>query len=553
MTTTTFANGTVIQPEWLNDVNDTIYDGNVAPVGTFRNSLALTSDPLKGDAYVGVKKTIATAVATTLHQYIEGIELDVGRDFGVVADNVTDQTAKMLVALTYAKANLPCTLWLPTGFIYCATSLGNFAAHGLTIKGRGLLESGIRFGHSGVAILADAFSSGSPSDPFVKTDFIDFTIQGNTNTTHLFQAQGLARAEIKLNGKDANTASGIAYHLKGVMLSSIQLWCSNDINPMTFIPNEGLRLEAGTRAGSSVGNSSNDVFHDSRFVGMAFGNRLSGADQCLFLGGASETCSTYGVIVSTGSRYNTFINYGMESPSSTADLAEAGESSKFINCYSAKSVQLQGRGCKIDGGFFERIEVQGGATKNIVENVRLNNWRTGSGGFFDSGTATEWKNLRGTTIQATFATSVMTVTAVTQGRLNIGDEVFAADVASGTTIVSFGTGTGSTGTYNLSTSPGTLSSRVVSTGGYVYPFTSRTSISITASPMTWRNTTGQYVEVITQGGTVTQIRQLRDGDSWLKPFSSPTVQLVPPEDQIEWSYSVVPSSISYVPHNGFQG
>lgn len=523
-----------------------------AMITQFIANLADPTDPAKGDALVAVKRTIVGSVPTTLHDWIEGTVLDASRDFKVVADGVTDQTAKMLVAISSCTVLAPCTLELPRGAIYCATSLGNLAVNGLTIRGKGMLETTLKFGHSGVAMLADAFASGSPADPFVRTNLLDFTIQGNANTTHLLQAQGIARSDLRLNAKDANTASGIAFHLKGVMLSNLRLWCSTDVNSMSFLPSEGLRLEAGTRAGVSVGNSSNDELPSCRFVGLPIGVRLSGADQCVFVSGSSETCSTYGVIVATGSRYNTFIGYGLESPGATADFADAGESTRIINCYSAKAVQLQGRGCKIDGGFFERIEVQGGAVKNVVEGVRLNNWRTGSGGFIDNGTATEWKNLRGTTLTATFATSVMTVTAAAQGRIAVGDEVFADGVSAGTTVTSFGTGTGGTGTYNLSTSPGTLSSRTVSTGGYVYPLKSRTGISLGASPFTWANTTGQYVEVIVQSGTVTQIRQGRDGDFWLKPNVSATCHLLPPGDQIEVSYSVAPT-ISYVPHNGFQG
>ena len=61
---------------------------------------------------------------------------------------------------------------------------------------------------------------------------------------------------------------------------------------------------------------------------------------------------------------------------------------------------------------------------------------------------------------ATFATNVMTVTSVVGGpAIKVGDTVSAIGVAAGTYVSSFGTGTGGTGTYNLSTTPGTLASR----------------------------------------------------------------------------------------------
>lgn len=61
----------------------------------------------------------------------------------------------------------------------------------------------------------------------------------------------------------------------------------------------------------------------------------------------------------------------------------------------------------------------------------------------------------------TFATNVMTVTAMTSGAHQIGEVITAASVTAGTKITSFGTGTGQTGTYNLSTSPGTISSESI--------------------------------------------------------------------------------------------
>lgn len=65
--------------------------------------------------------------------------------------------------------------------------------------------------------------------------------------------------------------------------------------------------------------------------------------------------------------------------------------------------------------------------------------------------------------QASFATTVMTVTSVTSGGVRVGDTVVAAGVTTGTTVVSFGTGSGGLGTYNLSTTPGTIAAEAVST------------------------------------------------------------------------------------------
>lgn len=62
---------------------------------------------------------------------------------------------------------------------------------------------------------------------------------------------------------------------------------------------------------------------------------------------------------------------------------------------------------------------------------------------------------------ASFATNVMTVTAVTTGRIDVGDVITSAGVAAGTYVTSLGSGTGGAGTYNLSTAPGTIAAQAV--------------------------------------------------------------------------------------------
>jgi hypothetical protein len=78
---------------------------------------------------------------------------------------------------------------------------------------------------------------------------------------------------------------------------------------------------------------------------------------------------------------------------------------------------------------------------------------------------------------ASFATSVMTVTvAPTTGAIGVGSLVNAASVAPGTFVTSLGTGTGGTGTYNLSTSPGTIAAEAVTTPGGSSPGAGKTVV-----------------------------------------------------------------------------
>lgn len=409
--------------------------------------------------------------------------------FGAKGDGIADDTDALLKAKQWAITNLPCTLYFPKG-VYRYSSLGNMAYSGLTIEGQGAGQVVLKCLAAGVAILIDAFASGSASAPFIQNhNWRNIIVEGNSGTTNLIEAHGLARCSwSNVRVRTASTTTGIGFFFKGVMLSRFEgLFCSTDIDAMSSVPAEGLRTDQGRRAGVSVGNSSDNQYIGCYFEGLQIGIRLTNADQNTFIGGSPESCSVYGLLVGAFSRYNTFINVGFENPAATADIGDGGIWTHYINIYASKVLLLQGRGAKVSGGYFERIEIQPGAAKNCIENVTINHWESGAGGFFDSGFATEWKNL------------------------------WDADQ-----------------------------------GKFIYPLKDRVGISVTASPFVWANTTGQYVEVVMQTGVPTQVRILRGTDGWLNSTAVPSKHLLAPSDSIEVSYSQA-VGMSYVPHNGFQG
>jgi hypothetical protein len=98
---------------------------------------------------------------------------------------------------------------------------------------------------------------------------------------------------------------------------------------------------------------------------------------------------------------------------------------------------------------------------NIPANTRIASLGTGVGG---TGTYNLAVALPTFNVQASFATNVMTVISA-NGTLQVGQMITGAGITAGTTITSFGTGTGGAGTYNLSTSPGTLTAFTVVVGG----------------------------------------------------------------------------------------
>lgn len=434
--------------------------------------------------------SVTSTTQEKLRRYVDAFDCFTAAQQVAVTNRtgVTDVTAPLLLALAKAIGSLPATLRLPAG-VYSYTSLGNLAATGLTIEGAGSDKTVLRCTAAGYAIDIDGWAGGV----FVQgLNLSGLTVEGNAGTTAIIRARKLARCQWSdVNVREADTVAGIGVLLQGVMLSRFDsLMCSQDRQAMVSAPYEGLRLES-----TLDGNSSLNVFNSTYMEGagaagtntIEIGIRLSGADQTTFLGGSPESCKAYGVLVSATSRYNTFIGVGFENLDATADIGDGGISTKYINCYSSQKVLLQGRGCEVLGGYFERIQVDAGAVKNRVINVTVNNWATGAGGFVDNGTATEWKN------------------------------IYDADLAA-----------------------------------YVYPLQDRAGITVGASPYRYTNSTGMYQEVIIQAGTVSQILQYRRTDNWQKPIGTYTCHLLAPGDQLDVSYSAIPS-MSYVPHNGFQG
>lgn len=78
-----------------------------------------------------------------------------------------------------------------------------------------------------------------------------------------------------------------------------------------------------------------------------------------------------------------------------------------------------------------------------------------------------WPNISGfigTSFNGQTATNVLTVNSMTtSGALAVGDIIIGAGIPANTKILTFGTGTGLTGTYNLSTTPGTIAAEAMTT------------------------------------------------------------------------------------------
>lgn len=263
----------------------------------------------------------------------------------------------------------------------------------VVIRGDGSDVTVMRFTGTGDFVLlgnTSAFRQG--------VNLYGMTLEGNSSCSTIIKARAIARSQWEdINVREANASTGVGIKLQGCMLNRFtSVMCSQDRNAMNNAPSEGLQIEAL----SPFGNSSNNIFEhcyfegDGSSSGLEFGIRISGGTQNVFIGGSPESCYVYGLLIGANCNYNTFIGTGFENATATqADVSDGGNYTKFINCYAAKSIVLQGRGGQISGGFYERIQIDVAGVRNRVEDVTINHWATGSGGYYDSGNRTTWRNI----------------------------------------------------------------------------------------------------------------------------------------------------------------
>lgn len=117
-----------------------------------------------------------------------------------------------------------------------------------------------------------------------------------------------------------------------------------------------------------------------------------------------------------------------------------------------QAVELMTRGdvwAKLPAG------ISGARKQKVFANMLDGSIATGAAGATVSGTA----------VTASFATNVMTATA--GSNIKVGSAVIGAGVPANTFVASFGTGTGGAGTYNLTTTPGTIASQANTVSDYI--------------------------------------------------------------------------------------
>lgn len=422
------------------------------------------------------------------------------KDFSGVLGDGSDQTTGLTNFINYVKDNAPMTALIPAG-IYKFSTLPDMAKSGVTWLGQGFDVTIFEYTGSGTALTLNAFASGSPSAPFVNgCNLKGIRVKGTSSMTIGILAQGIARSywdEIKVTGGSVANESSVAFDFRSVNLSSFRGLVSSYEDSggvSTLLPYRGLFLQAGSRAGSSLGGCSNNTFITPHLEGMKIGIQIAsnGGDQNTFIGGSAESLTRNGIIIGVNCRYNTLIGVGFENLDATQfDIEDNGFGTRYINVYSSHKTLINGEGIKVEGSFFERLEFSSSAKNCSVEDVVVKNWSTPNGGFFNSSAGLRWANIKD------------------------------AD-----------------------------------TGTYLRPESQRAGLTVGTSPFVYKNNTGVTAKILVREGTITQVLMLRGTDSWIE--ANPTaaagatnvgVYTIEPLDEISVSFSAAPV-IQVIPQGG---
>ena len=528
------------------------------------------SSAAKNSGLVAYLVSLAYARGTVGHR-LQQVRL-LTSDFGLAESNTPAQNdTAFAAARAWAAANAPCKIIGPQGrFEY--TDAGNWAISGVSLQFdfTELVCTSTTAGHT--ALLIHAFEGGgAPTDPIIHQVNLsgNLIITGNSLTAYGVRWYGLGR--VKNSGsirfREGDPVAGRAFSIEACSACDFgTLICSTDVDPVAdgwTMPYYGIYGDTGTRAGTGLGASTNNSVKAMDMAGVSIGVNLVSADQWRFEGGTSESSLVRGVNLTAGARLCHFDGVAMEG--TVSDVVDAGFSNRFTNCYStsAGGAIFQGRNGVISGGLWERIELQSDSRGYDTSRVWIGYSHLGSGGYFDSGKGNTWSNLYGQAVTASFTNlGVMTVTAVTAGvNLQVGQTVYVTDdtsVERSTTIASLGTGTGGTGTYNLTSvagwnmTTGALTARGARVDGELLPFKDRVSITVGASPFTWTNETGGWVELVYLSGTMSSVTRTRNGAAFGCPTASVQQFLVGPGESVVTTYSSLPS-MSYLPMNGLPG
>lgn len=312
--------------------------------------------------------------------------------FGAVGDGITDNSAQLAAFRNAVVAQAAKRRgYIPAG-TYAYNFGPNYAVKGVHIFGDGKNNTILKntSGERAFRIEGSEYGMAAVYDVVVE----NIGIEGHAGTQHLFYVENASHLTMRnINFREASPTTGNVMSLLWTVASVFEnITCSINEQPMTNKPYHGIVVSTSpSRNLKSTANLFINVIIEG--VGGT-GIRLLNTDLNTFIGGTSEANGTYGITTTGESRQNKFVGMGFEG-NGTADLLDGGQDTALENCYTGKSIVLlsSSRRARIVGGLHERIEMQSGCSAANIENLTVNYFDTGSGGIYDSGTNSSFRNI----------------------------------------------------------------------------------------------------------------------------------------------------------------
>lgn len=339
--------------------------------------LASTEDG-KGDALIAVKAPFIGAIARTQHQ--KNADVVSLKDFAT-GDGVSDEYIAIMAAYNWA-ASHGKSLFIPAG-VYKFSQKLVFSTPGVFVFGAGMNSTSLQFTGAGIAV---EFNDSNPNNgAFAFSGGIsDLEIVGNANTTYILYNRNVNHWHCcRVNVREASPTTGIGLRIEGPTGCHIQHFvCSTNAQLMTNRPYIGIWMDAISTTGGRTACTT--LLHPIIEGMMGDGVVLRGCDQLTWIGGTSENNDGNGVTFSDNGqpRINTLIGVGFESNRGFADIFDAGQMNRFINCTSLDktyfgSTSLYG---EISGGYHQDIFTEGEFT--TIHDLKFSFF--GSGGTISS-------------------------------------------------------------------------------------------------------------------------------------------------------------------------
>lgn len=306
------------------------------------------------------------------------------RNWGLVGDDFTDNTAAFATMLS-KQTDYNGELYFPSG-TYRYSDIGAVTLSRFTFRGDGSMRSKLRCtnttpGHTALDINAWP-DPVNPNQQFIDSfNLIGLHVEGNSNTLKVVRMQGCSRckwSDVTIWG--ARSTDGVGLSIEACSINQFDsIYVSkyrNLVGQTTNVPFYGLVITTGYRAGAFQASSTDNVFTSCGWEGVTRGCLLTYADGTLMLAGTSEANLEYDLAIQVGCRFNSFINFAMESVAATFNAQDRGEYSYFKNCYSNKLFYIgqNSRSSEISGGYYQQITTQTGSSDARVHDLTVGNW-----------------------------------------------------------------------------------------------------------------------------------------------------------------------------------